>query len=105
MVFESGMVTRYDKGAAPSPEMVYIDYGLSVLTRAVVSRLVPPAAVADLAAVYHQLSVDGQLAGFEARRRFYEVGSEEGLQALTEYLMESCGPASSRPSRPGPPAG
>lgn len=86
VVFSDGRVARYDKHAPPSPEVAWIDYGLSVLSAAVVTELVPAGAVADLAEVYRRLSVDGRLGGFEVTERFYEVGSEEGLASLEAHL-------------------
>jgi len=86
VVYRAGMVERYDKGAPQLPDMVYIDYGLSVLTRATVQRQVPAGVAADLAGVYHRLSADGELAGYEARHRFFEIGSQDGLRSLEAYL-------------------
>ena len=64
--FRDGKVVRYEKGA---PGMSWIDYGLSVLT---------PEALgdeADLAQVFTRLAAAGQLAGYEATERFYEIGT------------------------------
>jgi hypothetical protein len=36
--------------------------------------------------LYHQLSKDGQLAGFEVHERFYEIGSFDGISDLEKYL-------------------
>jgi hypothetical protein len=44
--------------------------------------------VFDLAALLHQLSLDGQLAGYEVTERFYEVGSAAGLLELDRYLAD-----------------
>jgi NDP-sugar pyrophosphorylase family protein len=88
VVYHAGVVQLYDKGAAPRPDMVYIDYGLAALTRGVVESFVPAGATADLSTVYHQLSLDGRLAGFEATARFYEIGSEDGLRSLESYLIQ-----------------
>ena len=41
---------------------------------------------ADLAPILTTLSKTGQLAGYEATERFYEVGSPDGLRALEEEL-------------------
>jgi hypothetical protein len=30
----------------------------------------------------------GEMAGFEARERFYEIGSHEGLRELNDFLDE-----------------
>jgi NDP-sugar pyrophosphorylase family protein len=86
VVYRDGVVDLYDKTGPRRDDMVFIDYGLSILSRCVIERSVPSGAPADLATLYHQLSVDGRLAGFEATTRFYEIGSEEGLQSLEAYL-------------------
>lgn len=85
-VLEGGAVVLYDKRReARDPRMAWIDYGLGVLDRRVVES-VPAAAVADLADVYRELSVRGDLAGLEVTSRFYEVGSPAGIADLEEYL-------------------
>ncbi len=87
VVFEDGMVTRYEKGLAdPPPEMRYVDYGLSVWHRRVVEEMVPPGEAADLATLFNVLSRTGRLAGFEATERFYEIGSPDGLADLETHL-------------------
>ena len=40
----------------------------------------------DLAEVYHQLAAEKQLAGYEVKQRFYEIGSPEGLAELDALL-------------------
>jgi NDP-sugar pyrophosphorylase family protein len=87
--FADGRVLRYDKNAPPADDLVFIDYGLSVLTRRVVADEVAPGAVADLATLFHRLGAAGRLAGFEVMDRFYEVGSEEGLGSLERHLRET----------------
>jgi NDP-sugar pyrophosphorylase family protein len=88
VLFEHGQVTLYDKRRRDprAREMVYIDYGLSVLRRSTVARYVPPAGAADLADVFHRMSVEGELAGFEVAERFYEIGSPAGLRDFETYL-------------------
>jgi hypothetical protein len=66
--------------------MVYIDYGLGAFRRSTVDRYVPAGAVADLADVYHRLSVAGELEGYEVTERFYEVGSISGLEDFRSYV-------------------
>ena len=84
---EGGRVV-YDKTAVdPAAEgMRYIDYGLSIIDRDAVVAGLPSGAVLDLADVYHDLSRAGRVAGLEVRDRFYEIGSQEGLAELEEYL-------------------
>ena len=86
-VFVDGMVTWYAKGLTdPPPAMRYVDYGLSVWNRHVVEERVPTGARADLSDLYTDLSLDGELAGYEATERFYEIGSPDGLRALDHHL-------------------
>ena len=66
--------------------MTHIDYGLSVLTGKMIEGQVPPDQIVDLADVYHRLSLDNQLTAFEATKRFYEVGSPQGLADFEVYL-------------------
>lgn len=98
--FAGGLVTLYDKRPAEEirDRLRWIDYGLSILTRAVVAEAVSPGAPTDLADVFRDLSRAGRLAGLEVRERFYEAGSPEGLRYLEDFL------AAADPSvwRPGP---
>jgi NDP-sugar pyrophosphorylase family protein len=81
-------VVLYDKrGTDPrAGERRWIDYGLSVLDTGVIGERVPAGQVHDLADLYHDLSVSGALAAFEANERFYEIGSAEGLADLERHL-------------------
>jgi N-acetyl-alpha-D-muramate 1-phosphate uridylyltransferase len=89
-VFEDGQVTMYDKRIEGRDiRMQWIDYGLSVLRRDVVESIPTDAAVCDLGDVYRELSLRGDLAGFEVATRFFEVGSPEGVAALESHLESS----------------
>jgi len=83
--FDGERVTRYSKTEG---DFEWIDYGLSVLTRDAVRRI-PPDEVADLGDLFARLSAEGQLAGYEANERFYEIGSQEGLAELERHLTSS----------------
>ena len=77
-MFEDGRVINYDKRLDHrDAEMRWIDYGLSVLRRESSSRSPQDGAVCDLGDVYHELSLRGDLAGFEVDTRFFEVGSPD----------------------------
>jgi NDP-sugar pyrophosphorylase family protein len=83
VVFDGAMVTRYQKGLEnPPAEMQYVDYGISVWRREIVDSMVPQGAAADLADLFAVLSRSGQLAGFKAQERFYEIGSPRGVSDL-----------------------
>ncbi len=81
---QNGLILRYDK-AARSAEMQYIDYGLGVFSRQVFAEL-PLGQPIDLQFVYQSLLAQGELAAFEVRERFYEIGSPQGLRDLEQYL-------------------
>lgn len=79
-----GTRVRYIK-RAPTPDMAYIDWGLGVF-RATAFSAYPADTKFDLAEIQESLSAQGQLAGFEATHRFYEIGSMEGLSAADALL-------------------
>lgn len=84
--FTNGRLVEYNK-RAPRAQMAYIDYGLGVL-RADVLQARPEGDAFDLADVYHELSLQGQLAGHEVFERFYEIGSHQGLRETADYLKK-----------------
>ena len=65
--------------------MRYIDYGLGVF-RAEAFQGLPADKACDLAELYADLLRRKQLAAFEVRERFYEIGSPAGLRETTEFL-------------------
>jgi NDP-sugar pyrophosphorylase family protein len=87
--FENNRIVLYDK-KTQRPEMRYIDYGLSVLSASVIARL-PEDEVTDLADVLRELVARGELAGHEVHKRFYEIGSHEGLAELERLLASKSG--------------
>jgi len=82
--FSSGRILRYDK-VSRSPGMRHIDYGLGAFHASVFQSL-PDDQPIDLAAVYQELLQRDQLAGFEVRERFYEIGSVAGIEELRKHL-------------------
>jgi len=86
--FDGQKVTRYDKRQG-DPGMRFIDYGLNFLRSAVVQKEFPAQGAYDLADCFHTLSERGDLAGYEVKNRFYEIGSPQGLKDFSEYLSTS----------------
>jgi len=82
--FSAGRIRRYDKKLRTSA-MKFIDYGLSVIAKSVLDS-VPAGEVTDLADVFSRLAAEGKLAGFQAGRRFYEIGSQAGWAELDQLL-------------------
>lgn len=83
--FRGGEILAYSKKNR-TPQMEYIDYGLGVFSGKVFERA-PAGQAFDLAELYGRLLAEGQLAGFEVRERFYEIGSVAGLEETAQFLM------------------
>ena len=84
VLFDGANILRYDK-RNPTAEMKYIDYGLGILSSDLLKHRSSEAF--DLADIYAELADGGRLAGFEATKRFYEIGTPSGL-ALTEGRLK-----------------
>jgi len=85
--FEAGEICRYDKKAG-TPQMRHIDYGISVLN-AVVFADFPETTPLDLADLYSRLVSQKQMAAYEVKQRFYEIGSTDGLAELDTLLRKN----------------
>ncbi len=85
--FEGAEMRAYDK-KAKVPAMRHIDYGLGVFRKAAFDGF-PREAAVDLSDIQKALLERGQLAGFEIRERFFEVGSHSGLRELDSLLKKS----------------
>ena len=79
VVMRDGLVKVYDK-KNHTPEMTYIDYGLSILRRDTIMDLVPQGTESDLTAMFGKLVSEGKIAAYEVSNRFYEIGSVTGLK-------------------------
>lgn len=86
--FDGERILLYDKSPKnPSRlNMDYIDYGLSAFQRETVEKRIPKNQFFDLSDLFHQLSLEGNLVGFEVQERFYEVGSYSGIQEFERFL-------------------
>jgi NDP-sugar pyrophosphorylase family protein len=82
--FEAGRILAYSK-TNRTPRMRYIDYGLGVF-RAEAFQGLPAGKPCDLTEVHADLLQRKQLAAFEVRERFYEIGSPAGLRETAEFL-------------------
>ncbi len=91
-VVVEGERVLYDKQRRARPEAAFthIDYGLSALARSVVATRVPAHVPgqgrADLATLFHELSLEGLLAAHEVQQRFYEIGSPSGLMDFERWI-------------------
>ena len=83
-VLQDGMVIRYGK-EDKTPDMEYIDYGLSVFRAEAFASFAPGEKV-DLSEVHIRLIKKKALAGCEVFKRFYEIGSAQGIRDTEDYL-------------------
>ena len=65
--------------------MEYIDYGLIVIHKEVFDAY-PLHEPFDLSRVLSQSVDDGQVAPYEVEKRFYEIGSIQGIRETEEYI-------------------
>jgi NDP-sugar pyrophosphorylase family protein len=78
VMVEGNLVTAYNKDQK-SPDMVYINYGLSVLRKEALAFI--PAGRPFSQEDFYQILIDqGELLTFEVEQRFYEIGSPKGLE-------------------------
>jgi NDP-sugar pyrophosphorylase family protein len=64
--------------------MHWIDYGLGGLTAGALEQV--PDTEGDLAVLYQRLAQRGELLGFEASERFYEIGTTAALAETDAFL-------------------
>lgn len=93
VVLSNGKVVRYGKGLTTSGgEVQWIDYGVSIFTRRLIEKSIPPGHVYDLAWLLAEQAAIGQVGAYEVGERFYEVGSPSGLSELENRLRTSLRP-------------
>ena len=87
VTYRDGRILRYEKSERRH-DMTHIDYGLGALRAAALAEY-PAGVRVDLADVYRRLLARGELAAYEVRERFYEIGSPVGLAETRRLLGES----------------
>jgi NDP-sugar pyrophosphorylase family protein len=87
VVFRNRRLVRYSKQDT-TQDMTHIDYGLSLLRRPAIERI-PAGRSSDLAELYSALVASGEMVGFEVTKRFYEIGSPNGLREAEEFLRRA----------------
>jgi MurNAc alpha-1-phosphate uridylyltransferase len=79
-----GLVTGYSKNGRTG-DMVYIDYGAHVFRKEAL-EMVPDNRYYPLEELFPVLISKKQLLAYEARERFYEIGSVPGIGEFTKYI-------------------
>jgi N-acetyl-alpha-D-muramate 1-phosphate uridylyltransferase len=84
VVIDGNLVREYNKKMG-TKDMVYIDYGASILRKEAL-KLVPRSQPYSLEKLFSQLIDRKQLLAYEVGRRFYQIGSLEGLHEFERYI-------------------
>ena len=84
LLVEDDIVREYDKKRV-RPDLEWVNFGVSALRRAAL-RLVEPHQFCDEPTFYGQLIAQRQLAAFEVKDRFYEIGSPSGLAQFSAFI-------------------
>ena len=92
VLFEEEKIVQYSK-QKQSVAMNHIDYGLSCLHRHAFDGW-PEGCRFDLADLMQELLAKGQLAGYQVRERFYEIGSAAGYAETCALLAATTSAAS-----------
>lgn len=84
IIYHNGKIIKYNKQQV-TPEMHHIDYGL-LFFQAEAFATIGNEQVYDLADLCVDLVNENQMAGYEVKQRFYEIGSFKGLEETRRYL-------------------
>ncbi len=84
VLFENNNILKYDK-INRTKDMHYIDYGLGIFHKSAFDCISENTDY-DLATLYQDLLKQQQLAAYEVKERFYEIGSMIGIQELEDLL-------------------
>jgi N-acetyl-alpha-D-muramate 1-phosphate uridylyltransferase len=87
VAIEGNSVKLYSK-SNKTEDMIYIDYGASILTKSALD-LVHENEVFPLDKLFSQLVEDNQLLAYEITKRFYEIGSFQGISEFKQYIASS----------------
>ena len=90
VVIDGNLVKRYSKKRR-TKDMVYIDYGTSILTKRALESF-PSGQVYSLEQLFARMIQKKELLAYEVHKRFFEIGSREGLEEFrTNILSGSIG--------------
>ena len=82
--FQNGIIEVYSKTDSLAG-MRHIDYGLSILSKKCFEDF-PEGQNFDLTEVFQHVIGEGQMAGYEVQKRFFEIGTPSSLLETEAYL-------------------
>lgn len=87
---EKNLVKSYSK-KRKTKKMKYIDYGVSIFRKKVL-KFIPKNQVYDLSKLQQTLIKKRQLLAYPVEKRFYHIGSPEGLEEFKKYIIHHNNP-------------
>ncbi len=84
LLISQGLVKVYDK-TLRGENLEYIDAGLSILKKEVLN-LIPEDEPYDLQELYRTLISEEEMSAYEAKQRFYQIGSFEGFEEFKNLV-------------------
>lgn len=84
VIFENNSIELYSK-SRKDLKMSHIDYGVGILSNKSMD-IYDKNIIFDLAELFENLSLKKELYGYEVFQRFYEIGSLQGIEDLSNYL-------------------
>lgn len=87
IVVENGRITRVGKEQKTN-NMVYIDYGVSILRKKALVRF-PKDTFYSTIAFFTDLAQRKQLLAYEVKHRFYHIGTLESLEEFKTYMKKT----------------
>jgi len=84
VIIRDGLVYKYGNDGSDNPEMIYIDYGLTIFKKSVLDLI--DKKVFSMNEYFQRLITEKQLLAFESPVRFYEMGRPETLQETSDFI-------------------
>ena len=85
LAVKDGYVIRYDKKGQGGEEMIWINFGVSVLRRDAL-ELIPTATSCGEEEFYGKLIEKKELLAYSTTERFYEIGNPNSLREFEEFI-------------------
>ena len=76
----------YDK-SKKNKNYVYIDYGVSYLKKKIFKNFKKNTRF-DLSDLFQKISKDNKLKGYVVKKRFYEIGSYNGIKQFKKFIKK-----------------
>lgn len=76
---------QYDKINNKSKKFSYIDYGVSYVSNKLFTKYKKNKKI-DLSLIYSDISKKNLLKGYKIRKRFYEIGSYDGITQFKNFI-------------------